>query len=325
MGEVGENPYQNAFKNLGHLEVEEGVEPLPPTRISGEAQKKLEAWGFTPAEVEDVRFFTSQFRYDLCPEKVARLSENPAEIFSREERDYVNLPVFYDINGRLDGQCGDIGRQWIIQMNESKLIKKLNQRGANQAVTAFYTGLSETHFCKEGSNHVWNGLVLADKDGDIIDEIYFDAAFQSIHTKRESKYNQKTAVYHAESVESAGNVEVPVGWVEIVDDHTWKGNVPGTAVLGVSSDYEFCYALGFLRDTRTNAIRPVLNRISKDGSNDYYIIGNEDQVMASNTATTSSDHEKEIERILREAQKISFVEKPPTENRVTWVRNDIDG
>lgn len=324
MGEVGENPYQNAFKNPGHLEIKGMIEPLPPTRITDDAQKRLETWGFTKEEVYDVRSFTSQFRYDLCPEKVARLSQKPTEVFSREERDYVNLPLFYDINGRLDGQCGDIGRQWVIQINESNLIKKLNQRGENQVVTAFYTGLSETHFCNEWSNHVWNGLVLLDKDGDIVDEIYFDAAFQSIHSKQESKYTQKTATYHSRSIESKENAEVPVGLVEI-DGNKWRGNVSGTVVLGVSSDYKFGYALSFLRDIQTNAIRPVLNRISKDGSGDYYIIGNEDQVLASTDARTSSDHEKEIEQILREAQKLSFVEKPPTENRVTWIKNDIDG
>lgn len=326
MEKVSGERYQGVFKKRGALELELGAEPLPPTRITREAQRKLEAWGFTPEDVLDLRGFTSQFRYDFCREKVARISEKPIEVFSLEGIEYVNLPVFYDINGRLDGQCGDIGKQWIIQINKSGLIERLNRRERNnRVVTAFYRGLSETHFCREGANHIWNGLALLDKNGYIIDEIYFDAAFQIIEYREESRYIPRTATYSPVNITLSENIRVPVGWVEI-EGHTWVGSFPGFVVLGVSSDYKFAYALAFPRDRRTDAIRPVLDEIPEDGSHNPYIIGDEDQVMAPNGNTiSSSDHKEEIVQILREAQKFTFVERPPTENQVTWSKYDIGG
>lgn len=319
MDESGKKPYHELLKQR-RLEIRR-AEPLPPTKITELARKKLEAWGLTYEEIEIIRHITSQFRYDLCPEKVARLSQIPVEVFNREGIDFANLPAFYDIRGRLDGQCADIGKQWIIQINASKLLQILNQRIKYRVFPAYHTGLSESHFCKVGSDHVWNGLVLVDENDNIIDEIFIDAAFQNIHSKEETKYVQKTPVYNPKSIESIENAEVPLGWVEI-NGHSWSGNTTATAVIGASSDFEFVYALGFLRDRQTGVIKPVLKRIFYDGSKVYFIIGNENQILTTSNAITPSEQDHEVERILREAQKISYVEKAPTVNKVTWTRDD---
>lgn len=318
MSEFIGQSYDNDFRNPRTLEVAD-LKPLRPTKISRAAQNKLEAWGVTPKQVEDVRSFTSQFRYDLCLKKVVRLSKEPAEVYSREKKDYINLPFYYATDDRLDGQCRDIGNQWIIKINESQLIKKLNQGNGKQIVTAHYIGLSETHFCNERSGHIWNGLALIDQDNNIIDEIYFDAAFQNIHTKEETKYRQKTAAFDIRGVESTENVEVPVGWIE-EEGENCGADVPGTVVLGVSSDHLYAYSLGFLRDKKTDVIRPLICRMSENGDKNHYIIGNKDQILDPKKAITSPQYEKEIESMLREVSKLSFIEKPPTENRITWVR-----
>lgn len=160
-------------------------EPLPQTKITEAARDTLLSWGIRQEQIDDIRRFTSQFRYDLCPEKVERLTKREAELFEKEGREYVNIPSFFDVTGRLVGECGGIGNQWVIKMDESGLFDKLKLNNPN-LVTAMYSGRSETHFHTEGTTHVWNGIVLQDHDGAILDEIYCDAAFQIIKTKAES-------------------------------------------------------------------------------------------------------------------------------------------
>lgn len=315
---------ENAYKNMGELE-KKGIEPLPPTSLSTEAKAIIEAWGLSEAQIHYLQEFTSQFRYDLCVEKVDRLAQKKAEIFSRDETEYVNFPSFYDVNGRLDGQCGDIGRQWIIQINESNLVQVLNSQrtDGNKIVTGYYTGLSKTHFCNEGSNHVWNGLALVDSNGDVIEEVYFDAAFQAVMSKSESGYTQKTVVFDARSVEADENADIPIGWVEI-NGTSWQGNVPGTAVLGVSHDFQYSFSIGFVKDKKTSEIKPIISRLDAKGKSDYFIYGS-NNLLSSGGADVTPQQESEIRLLLDNAEKIQLEKGQPTTNRVNWVRKDISG
>ncbi len=328
-------------------------ESLPPTKISELAQERLEAWGASPESIEALRNFTSEFRYDQCLKKVERLTQKPAEVYYRRGISYGNLPSFRAINGRLYGQCADLAEQWIIRINDLGLINKLNKnRNKNRIVTAKYSGLSETHFCNEGDTHFWNGLVLTNEDGEASEEIYVDPAFQTIHTKDETRYKQKKALYNLGSIKTAENVKVPIGRIKV--DNGWQVNLSGAVVLGVSSDFKYAYSLSFVRSVRTGAFRPrpVIERISENGSadfyfilefikdvqagvsrpviarssengnNGYYIIGNEGKFLESENAEISPQHAKEIEAMLRKASKLIFVEKRPTKNIVIWERKD---
>jgi hypothetical protein len=312
---------KESYKVRGELETKHGLDPLPPTYITPRAIESLKVvWGLSDLEIQYLRYFSSQFRYDLCPQKAERLASIPVEIFSIQSVYQVNLPSFNDIMGRLDGQCGDIAQQWLVQMSLSGLVKKLNKNNEKRIITAIYSGLSETHFCREGSNHFWNGLVLLDNRYNIQEELYVDASFQNIHLKAESFYDQRTGTYDITRVENSENSQIRLGWVEF-SKGSWGGSCPMTTVLGVSSDYNLAYSLGFVRDVDTGVIKPLLNVIYPDGKNGCYIYGNSGQVMSSGEREEYELNKREILKILNELQRLTFVESPPTETKLFW---DLD-
>ncbi len=310
------------FKIRGELERTYDLAPLPPTKISEQAKEELADWGLTSEQIEALQEFTSSFRYDLVPEKVERLQQESIKVFKKDGQEYINLPSFFDTGGRFDGQCMDIANQWVVQIHESKLIKELNRnlKKGNKVVPTLHSGLSETHFCKDGSSHCWNGLALVDKDGNVKKEIYVDAAFQNIQTKDESKYIGKTAYINPKGIWIKKQYNVPIGWID-VDGHSFEEDLSGTAILGVSFSYEDVYELGFSRDRKTNNIRLVLSRLYADGSRDYYIIGDEDQIIKTNGLNSTRDME-EIKKILIKAKGLRFVKgESPEEENFIWERS----
>ena len=317
------NTNENLYKKSGELE-QIGLESLPPTPLSLEAKETLETWGLTEEQIDFMRQFSSQFRYDLCAEKVDRLALNKAEIFTKGDQEFINLPSFYDVTGRLDGQCGDIGRQWVIQINELGLIDVLNAQrtDGSRIVTGNYSGQSKTHFCREGSNHVWNGLAIMDSEGGIVEEVYFDAAFQKIMRKSESGYTQKTATFDANCVEFSENADIPVGWLE-TSGASFEGQVPGMAVLGVSNDFLYSYLMGFARDKKTQAIVRLIARLDTEGDSSYFLY-NEDGMLLS-TDKVTGEAETEIRKLLDNVHKIEIEKREPTTNRVNWIRRDMVG
>jgi hypothetical protein len=317
------------FKKLGDLE-KKGIGPLRPTEISPQAREKLTSWGVDPDVIKALQKFTSSFRYDLVPEKAKRLAEEsvkePIKVFKKDEQEYVNLSSFFDTDGRFDGQCIDIAKQWIIQIHESQLIEELNRNlKENKVVPTRHIGKSKTHFCREGDIHWWNGLALVDAKDNVLEQIYIDAAFQNIHTKGESKYEDESKYKKIEAINpmyftNKKQYNVPIGRIDINEDN-FTVSESKVAILGVSSNYEYAYGLGFARDKNTNAIKPILERTYSDGSYDYYIIGNEGQIARGYRHTEVSDQNMEdVEQILKIAANFNFVEtkKPPKKEHVIW-------
>ena len=305
------------------------IEQLPLTIITESAKEKLKSWGLNGEQIGDLRSFLSQFRYDLCPKKIEELSRKPAEIFKINDKEYINFPSFFDVDGRLLGQCVDIAYQWIIKINESGLIKKLNQnRTSNQRlVTCFYKGLSETHFRQDDSLHTWNGLALIDKKGRVKDEIFFDAAFQKIMDKKESNYSPKTSIFNVKSVAYDENNQTSIGWVEFNDDK-WNAVVPESTVLGISDDFKYIFCLAFCRDKKTEQICPIICRIDSFGEKCYFLYRNDPTlgklllISDNQELSNISYHEQtEIKNLFDKSLKISFVEKKPTVNTVKWRQN----
>lgn len=322
MVEIPDNQYQNPFKKSGQIETEKKLQPLPLTAITEEARERLVSWGLNNSQIEDLRAFTSQFRYDLCLQKIQRMCEQPAELFSINQKYYINIPVFYDTDGRLDGQCGDISSQWIIQINKSGLIKKLNMEKHTSIIPSYYKGLSKTHFCKDGMGHVWNGLTLVDDDGYIVEEIYIDASFQDIHTSEQSDYREDMAIYDTKIVEQSVNTQVAVGWILFFSAYSWKAELPSAIVIGVSPDFEFSYSIGFVKDKLTSKIKPIVLRLLKDGTKEYFVIGNNDEICSSDNAKVTQSQMAEIEELLKAIQNIDIVEKQPTELKSVWKKED---
>lgn len=316
---------KTSIKSRGELE-KNGIESLPPTPISSEAKAIIRSWGITIEQVNDLCEFTSQFRYDLCGEKIARLAQRQAELFEIKDMPYVNLPSFYDVYGRLDSQCSDIARQWIIRINENHLIQILNSQRTdeNRIVTCYYTGLSKTHFCYEGLVHAWNGLALLSKDNQVLSEVYFDAAFQVIMGKSESGYSQKTVMLNVRKIFANESVSIPIGWSED-SDTSWKAAILGTVVLGVSNDSQYAYSIGFVLNRKTNEVKPIIGRLNSDGASNYFIYGNKRNLICSSDAEITYHQQVEIRNLLDNAEKIKFAKVKPTINRVNWMYEDITG
>ena len=330
------NPESFPSESTSPKEFGEVHEPLPPTEVTPKALELLSSWGFTEEDIGALQEFTAQFRYDLCEEKIGWLADRGAELYEKHGDEYVNFPNFLDTSGRLVGQCGDIARQWIIQMNDTGLIDKLNEKfsgkenGTRKIATMYCWGQSEKFFCTPGSNHVWTGLTAYDTKTKIAEpdqQLYIDASFQTIMTASESKYKEKTAIYDASSVEHNEHMEVELGAstfrpVEGQNGWSWTYNVPQTAVLGVSSRRDYAISLGFVRSDG-DTVKPVIVRIHPDGSNSYCMFeGVVDQFVYGPTGSPESEEKEELIGLLRQAQKITITDKPPTRNTVNWKRSD---
>jgi len=274
--------YENFFKNPGYFESVKKIEPLPPTEISNDARERLKSWGLNE-EIDDLRNFTSQFRYDLCPEKLERLSKKKFEIYSKEENglsiDYIKIPSFFDVKGRMDGQCGDISKQWIVNMDRSGLFKKIKKSLNESCILSMGTcfGLSKTHFCRKGSSHFWNILSLHDCSTWSEKDVFFDASFQKIMTKEESGYEAENISINIDSIINKKDTELKVG--KIFSDkngnlHVEEGR---SVVLGVSSDFKYSYRLGFFKNMTD--ILPVLTCLYEDGSSISSIVIENDRIL----------------------------------------------
>lgn len=347
------NEKSASYRPKGELEVN-SIEPLPPTEITPKAIEILMEWGFTEEQILSLREFTAAFRYDRVLEKVKRLSQFNAVLTTenddsdeddeennnngnednedddnvdRDQNDlYVKIPHFYDIQGRLDGQCGDIGRNFIALAEYSGLIEDLNTevnfiREGWKVATCFSTGKSKTHFCTENSNHVWNGIALLNKRGQLVESILIDAAFQNICTEDESGYQRESRIIGPTgAVGVDDSISVELGWVEIQGD-AWKASTDSTAVLGVSDNRKYAYSLGFARQIpldespkdQKDIILPILNRIQENGLSQVFMINPQTNKLLKNSPSLlyvllTRDEEIEIRNILEEASKINILQ-----------------
>lgn len=268
----------NNYKRPGELEFR-GIEQLPPTPISPEAVKKLKSWGITETQITEIREFCSSFRYDRCLDKVRRLAQSEVFIRDYQTHEKVDFPFYYDVKGRMDGQCGDIARQFVIQSQFSGLIEDLNANlnlpASQSIVSCIGNGQSKTHFCNEGSNHVWNALGLQGSDGHIWESILVDVAFQKIETTEESGYTTKSLVSAPSIVNRDLEAEVTIGWTKL-DETDWYHNSVPSLILGVSDDRKYAYGLKFFRrryeDGTISLPLTCLTRILADGDSQDFMI-----------------------------------------------------
>lgn len=273
--------HMNYYRRIGDQE-QQGTEPQPATPITPRAKKKLERWGLSTEQIETFCNFCASFRYDLCPERLTRFLQHP--IFYDEQQSQVTLPYFYDLKGRLDGQCSDLAKQFVIQMQFSGLLTDLNEqlqlKNGLSLTTSYICGNSKTHFCLPYDTHVWNGLTLIDSAGIVKDMVMVDTAFQQITTLRESGCQIRNQYHDFSSIINMRvQNTVDVGWVEI-DHQNWQHSDPvNTIVLGISKDRKYSYALGILkRKNLGNQSGPAsqllffLERIHADGCSDSFLL-----------------------------------------------------
>lgn len=323
----------NKQRPFGQLE-RKGVEPLPPTPVSEAAKERLLRWGLREEQISQLQDFCAGFRYDRCLEKVERLTKQPVFLERADETTaQARIPFFFDMQGRMDGQCGDIARQFLVQGEFSNLFSELNAltplEDDHEIFPAFCTGRSKTHFCKEGDNHFWNGLSLVKNTDQVVDSILIDAAFQTIVTPEESGYILDTNVLHPTGFTAFQlHVTVPLGSVR----KSWDGfeiTDSNSIVLGLSNDRKYAYTLGFLEskdlqqqsvwksvrtffggdDTSSTEVQivPMLVRIPASGRTERFLLHPVTSELSKNRhSVLTEEEEQEISEILNECKNFTF-------------------
>jgi hypothetical protein len=308
------------YRPVGDLEFF-NKEKLPQTPITAAALSKLESWGVSRTRIRELQDFCSAFRYDGCQERVERLSKHPFIITEKDSQPAVEVPFFFDIHGRLNGQCGDLGQQFLIQAEFSGLIERLNDtpnlRKKHAIEVGFYSGLSKTHFCRDGCKHVWNGLVLMDNNFNAVDTVLIDVAFQSIQTYGESGYTLKGGQFGSTTIESKSiHHTTQIGWSRIIGT-TWTGTIPETLVLGSSDDKEYVYSLSFSENKSPNIsarsldskMMIVLSRLLPGGDANYFTLHPEyeDVLLISDSSIRLTEAEEiEIRSLLTACKQFTY-------------------
>ncbi len=238
-----------------------GLEPLPLTPVTDHAQLQLEEWGVSPKEVKQLRKITSLLRYDLCEEKSLRITKNGGEIYKEDDgTEVVVLPDFFNFTDRLDGQCGDLSAQGQHLLTETNFLPKINERltkqGKHPLTTCYVSGLSQTHFNQEGRNHFWIGL----RPEGAADEstIIIDPSFQTIMTTEESGYTPQEYRDEFHPFALKNYAEIPLGEYS-TEQETYIFLRPPT--IGISTDKDVAYNLGFVKNKETAEIFPVIQTI----------------------------------------------------------------
>jgi hypothetical protein len=315
--------YRTPYRRSGEMDAL-GVEPLPPTPITAAAEKTLLQWGLSARHIAELREFCARFRYDCCLEKIQQLVSNGLILEKRGGVEVVVLPHFYDIMSQRPGQCYDIGQQFLVQAQVTGLMEDINEEAflppGCRIALSYCTGRSPTHFIRDSSCHIWNGLILFDRNNQIIGSVLIDASFQIIATDQEDGYECKTRIWDTQSVRSEISKTANIGWIDI-DEKTWRGSLPpAPAVLGISNDRKYIFALNFARNraisTHSN-LQAVIVRAHADAKKDYFLLNPSDGELLCSPLQEdlSAEEELEIRELLRASEDLTVDSNAPLTNR----------
>lgn len=278
---------QERNHRFGELETL-GVEPLPPTPITEAAHETLLDMGLTEELIAQLRELTSSFRYDLCRDKLIRIAESELLVSEKKGKYSILLPHFFS-HDRLDGQCSDIGQQFLLQADFSGLLQdirdtRLSNGNPDEICFCHCTGQSKTHFCEPKDFHVWNGLATFDHTHGIRDFVLIDAAFQQICTLQESGYIPQEINYGPRKIED-GFVHHLQGVGNInLQTFTYDEGMNSSVVIGFSETREYAFSLGFVKredqgpalsqkeDEEYESLIPVLKRGDTAGRTEFFFL-----------------------------------------------------
>lgn len=238
------------------------VPQLPPTPITPSAYETLLKWGLSDTQIQQLREFTAQFRYDLCQEKVEAIVRKKAYSFTEDDKQYLLMPEYYDTREELDRECGVIAKKWIQRIEDTGLFIDIQNNGKKITLT-YYEGYADVFFINDEQNHIWTGLVLQNEKGTVLDEIYIDASLQKICTIAESKYREKSFFNNPSVEHLIHDAVIAVGFYEVLPNNEvrcWlQENVESNdATLGISSNFEYTFSIGFFQNIETETIKPVI-------------------------------------------------------------------
>lgn len=275
------------------------IVPLPPTPMTREASARLESWGVSPERIRDLRDLTSSMRYDLCPQKAERIAQTGGYLQETDEgMQEVVLPHFYDSTARLDGQCADIAIRYHELLHTSGYLKEVNQeladKGRPPLERAHIVGLSRTHFNQPGQTHIWTGLMP--KGAGINELLTTDASFQEISMTANNGYTVAQLFHNPPKFSGVRSAKAFA-----VKSESNLSDFSHTAVLGMSSDRQLSFGLGFYRQESTGEVRPVINALPGyvNGPEDkaYCTLSNSGEVTFANGARLSGQQKREMHDI----------------------------
>ena len=295
---------------------------MPPTPITPDARERLESWGMTESFVTRLQELTSSMRYDLCTQKAADIVSRGGYIYENPEEgtEEVLLPDFQSFDNRLAGACADLSIQFLKLLHTTgyldELNKDLEQRQYPKIKPCFVDGQSRTHFNQPSSIHTWTGLLAEGADRE--DMITVDAAFQEISPTHNNGFEpQAMRVGPSRLYNWTTSASFRVNTYGEDKD----GSQIDTGVLGLSSDKELIFGIGFVKDTVTNKVNPVVN--AKLPSGDQFITChfNPRGDVSFDAEHLLSDTQKvEMKRVLEILGKISLLKD---QTRGDQLKNDL--
>ena len=258
-----------SLRKVGTVEsLHQGTEPLPPTEVTVDAQDRLVALGLSEGQISDLALLASSFRYDLAEQKAEMLRHrfNWIRKIPGEPTEVV-LPDFFDFDERLAGTHTDMNIRFLMLLHETGYLEDLNQtlkdNGKAPLLPVIAHGIPPTHFnTREDRGVTWVGLVA--KGAPVEEMVTIDVAFQQIsagdngYIMRDHEINPTQFVQKPAAALDVGSYEEIGISDELVIPHLELKN---TVVLGISSDREVVYTLGFVEYTATNEIKPVIEAI----------------------------------------------------------------
>jgi len=314
---------QERNHRFGELETL-GVEPLPPTPITEAARETLLEMGLSNENIRQLRELTSSFRYDLCRDKLLRIAESELLVQNKKGKRSVFIPHFFS-HDKLDGQCTDIGLQFLLQADFSGLLQDIRDERSRDGYSdnicfCYCRGQSDTHFCTPNVFHVWNGLATYQQHQGLTGFVLIDAAFQRICSMEESGYITEEINYGPQKIE-----EGPVHHLQGVGSinlgtFTYDEGMNSSVVIGLSETGEYAFSLGFVKredqDPRLNpqdteeyeSLIPLLKRGDAAGTTEFFFLHpDRDQMLGTFPLDKLTEQEyQELRELLSICQEFSY-------------------
>ncbi|GEM_PF-1636846 len=248
----------------------ETTQQLELTKISPEAQEKLSEFGLSEQSVQELRDITASFRYDLVPKRAEEIfSQNDVFIaMDNNGEKCAVIPNFYDPKGSLEGNCDQLGFQFITNMRMQSWLEDCNdeiaQNGGKPVEAVLCIGKSDEFFVKEGQNHVW---VALRQQGSRIKEdmVDIDPALQKIGTPVEDNYEHKRVFKDTGEFALSLTEKVRIGALTASEDGGMNYEATDSIVLGVSPDRTVAYALGYVENGDGGEILPIVKVLDTAG------------------------------------------------------------
>lgn len=304
------------------------------TRLPDISEKALEALrriAFPEDKIEELKKATGEFRYDRCEEKIERLIQRPLQAYFNKNTNIpcINLPHFFDIEGRKEGQCYDIASMWIIMVNDKKLLSDFKLPEGCSIAPVFFKGLGTPFFNTPGACHLWNGIRI--NENGKATTIMIDATMQQIFLEGEQDYTVDYEIVNPDSVKIEENLELHLNPL-ILDNGRFVGYYPRSfGVLGmIPADKQNSRRILEISFGRTdpffNNIIPVLHTLDEDGDEFAYLPASHDTILVSAAASNKkhrSDPTSEIVRMLNNTKKFKIDYSSPKKRKYSWSRQYI--